>query len=699
MKRFTGFLITLAVCIAAGGIFFFAFTRLSNSTRELLLSKIPFFGKKQLVSFSTRTGVLESNGLLSLKTASFDIDFLVHLEHEQGRFIALYPYQVTAGIDLQNTEIYADDNVLHITMNAPQILSSSSSDSSKVLVLRDSLPETFSDYETYFKPVKKAFEQKAFDEAIQHGILEKSSAHAQRFLTSLFSQNTLTFDYKNPSELTSITRIDSPSLPVYFTMSNAWKSGDTVWSVFKPLHLSRDELYISFTGEEESEYGRSSDSFMTFLPKIRFGRVSTNSDETFTSMTESVKKAAGDNEITALFSNPLQSSDSKTVLIADERGYYRSITAFKDGLVSYLETSNVSAQMHIQDYSPLLFYTSMSINFDSTSQSREKKQLNAQSAAYVSLYDKSRTALEKKNFAAVNQYTSVLQTQETKDPDIKMLMSLNDFLYKNILNPTGLQGYETFDDQISAAHVIKTNAIGKLTKENRQKLIGTYLYEKRLKEYFEAYFLKYRTELNLSEEEILLYTDDLIMSGAVITRELFSSLSEERRKRYLENIMLFNADKDSIRIENDGGVSYILCGTAYEKVYAHKNKGPSYIQKQLARTSPVIHPDVILIFPEKKLFTEFSAIAFEKNNVVLFNNITSVLFVNEHLRLPYELVSFYGDNFKIGSFVYTDPLVRSVLYQLNQVYVKEESYALDISGDLSSQLIKTICSIMARPSL
>ena len=112
-----------------------------------------------------------------------------------------------------------------------------------------------------------------------------------------------------------------------------------------------------------------------------------------------------------------------------------------------------------------------------------------------------------------------------------------------------------------------------------------------------------------------------------------------------------------------------------------------------------MHSNVILVFPEKKLFTEYSVIAFEKSNVILFNNITSVLFVSEHVRVPYASISFYGENFRLGNFAYTEALVRSVLYQLHQVYAREDSYALDISLDISSQLIQTVLEIMDRPSL
>lgn len=700
MKKLYSFLITLAICVGFGLSLFIVFTRLSDSARDMIISNIPFLGKKQQATFSTKASVLESRGMLTLKTASFDIDFLVHLEHEKGRFIALYPYQVTAGLDLKKVEIQHNKDVLHITLNAPQILSSSSSDASRVLVLTDSLPSSFSDYDTYIKPVKRAFEQKALDEAVRYGILQRCASHAEQFLSSLFAQEPIIFEYHTAFEQQSPMRINAPSMPVYFSMSKLWSSPDVEVCFIEPSYLSRDELYISLSLKEEGIQDDTKEpSYGQKLQKIRFGRISTFNDETYVSAEEKIRKSAGEHELTAVFSNPLQSSDSTTVLIADQRGYYRSITVFKDGLASYLETSDISAQLHIQDYSPLLFYTAMSINYDSSAQSIEKKEENAKRSAYSAVYDKAGTALKKKNFAAVNQYTALLRSQETRDPDVIMLMSLNDFLYKNLLNPTNLAGYEHFDDQLSAAHIIKNNAADKLTSENRQKLLGMYMHEKRLKEYFEAYFLKYKKELNLSQEEEELYIDDLIMSGAVITRELFGSLSDDKRKTYLENIMLFNDENNVVHIENDGGVTYILCGTAYEKIYTQKNRGPAYIKKQLMRTASSINPAVVLVFPEKRLFTEFSVIVFEKNSLILFNNITSALFVNEHIRLTYDSVSFYGDNFRLANFTYTDPLVRSVLYQLHQVYAREESYALDITGDLSAQLIKTVSSITARPSL
>ncbi len=697
MKKFISTLLTLGICLFCGLIFFFIFTRLSNGTRDTLLSYIPFFGKKEQVTFSTKTGVLDSKNLLTLKTASFNIDFLVHLEHEKGRFIALYPYQVTAGIDLRTADITTHNREVNVVLPEPRILSSSSSDISNILVLRDSLPDAFLDYDAYVKPVKKAFEQKAFDEAIQEGILEKCKAHTERFLQSFFSNSTLNITYTASSDADAILHIEAPSMPAVFSLSTMWKSSDIGWSVYYPPYRARDEFYISLG--DEDPFSSTVESAAPDFQKIRFGRVMTSGKDTIASMIESAKKSAGSQEITAVFSNPLQKNDSKTILFANDRGYYRAITAFKDGSASYLQTADVQGEMHKSDYSPLLFYTAMSLNYDSSIQDAYKKENSAQASAYSSVYDKAKIALEKKNYAAVNQFVSVLRAEEQKNPDVIMLSSLNDFLYKNIFTPTGLKGYEGFEDNLKAAHAINTNAISNLTKENRQKLIGMFLQEKRLKEYFEAYFLKYRSELALSPEEENLYSDDLVMSGAVITRELFESLNHEKRKTYLENIMRFNDEEKRVRIENDGGMTYILCGSAYDKVYAPKNKGPSYIQKQLARTAPSMHSNVILVFPEKKLFTEYSVIAFEKSNVILFNNITSVLFVSEHVRVPYASISFYGENFRLGNFAYTEALVRSVLYQLHQVYAREDSYALDISLDISSQLIQTVLEIMDRPSL
>ena len=45
MKKLAGFILTLGICIVIGAALFFTFTRLSSSTRDLILSKIPFFGK------------------------------------------------------------------------------------------------------------------------------------------------------------------------------------------------------------------------------------------------------------------------------------------------------------------------------------------------------------------------------------------------------------------------------------------------------------------------------------------------------------------------------------------------------------------------------------------------------------------------------------------------------------------------------
>lgn len=685
---------TILISFLVGIALFFSFTALSSQTRELLISKIPFFGNKTQVNFATRTAVLSESNMLTMKTASFEIDFLMNLTHGEEQYIALYPYQVTAGIDLHKASFNIENNNVIVDLGDPEI-TSSSSDTAKVLVLRDTLRDQFSDYETYSKPVKKAFEQKALDEAVNSGIYEKCKEHAAEYFSSLFTGYDISFSGTLPSSETHYEVTESPSLPVVFKLGNMWNIEGKQLLPIVPSYQSRDELLFKLDYAIDPPQNKivSGDAF------FRYGAISHSKIESFSILSEKIKKTGTEKDLILTYSNPLDDDNRKTILFADERGYYLSYTAFKDGSISYLESKGVQGEESIQDYSPALVYASMSIDYDPVSLTEEKRQAFYTSQAYISLYDNAFNAMNKKNYAAVNQFVSVLFAQEENNPDIVLLSSLVDFLYKQEYRPTNLPDFQQFDDELKVAHIIKTNTISALDESNREKLIASYFNEKRLKEYFEAYFLKYKKELNLSEKEIELYTDDLIQSGAVITKELFTSLSDEERKEYLQNIIIYNDEENIVRIENDGGVTYILCGSAYEKIYSQKNKGPQYIQKKIARTGQSVNSKVLLVFPEKKFFTEYSALVFEAQNVMLFNNISSILFVNEGIHVPYSGMSFYGDNFKLGNFSYSDTLVRSILLQLHEVYSREESYALDISGDLSAQLIQTIYSIMDRPQL
>ena len=87
-----------------------------NSVTNLLLSKIP--GINQFVETTTNTGLYAISQMdkKELITSSYNIDFLVSFYQSGKRTIILYPYEVEAGINLENIEQTKKDSLTVITL-------------------------------------------------------------------------------------------------------------------------------------------------------------------------------------------------------------------------------------------------------------------------------------------------------------------------------------------------------------------------------------------------------------------------------------------------------------------------------------------------------------------------------------------------------------------------------------------------------
>ena len=161
------------------------------SFREAIFSKIPLIKKIVNVTFQSSTNIISESSVLKLKTAQFDLDFLMELENQEGKFIALYPYRVVAGVDLTKQKIEKkENNSVYIKLKSPQIIFSGMSNSKDALVVYDTLKNSANDYDAYFKSAKIAFEKKVKDLAFENNIIEKCQDNAKKVLQNLYSAYT-----------------------------------------------------------------------------------------------------------------------------------------------------------------------------------------------------------------------------------------------------------------------------------------------------------------------------------------------------------------------------------------------------------------------------------------------------------------------------------------------------------------------------
>ena len=141
-------------------LIFFIFFRLD-------FQKLLFLGKNIEKFSKTQTRIIQEQEVLFLQTASFNIDFLLKLETQEGSYLALYPYEVIMGIDAEKI-IFTKDDFLNCELPAIEIAYSEIADNDSILEIKNTMKNSNLSYNTIISPIKKAFEQKAIDEALQN---------------------------------------------------------------------------------------------------------------------------------------------------------------------------------------------------------------------------------------------------------------------------------------------------------------------------------------------------------------------------------------------------------------------------------------------------------------------------------------------------------------------------------------------------
>jgi hypothetical protein len=164
-----------------------------NSVTNLLLSKIP--GINQFVETTTNTGLYAISQMdkKELITSSYNIDFLVSFYQSGKRTIILYPYEVEAGINLENIEQTKKDSLTVITLPNAQITKANLDDKKKNNVIREQVEV---DYNNCIIPLKIALERYAKDLAISAGLLKERIKMPKNIYLPYFLHNIFTLKKK-----------------------------------------------------------------------------------------------------------------------------------------------------------------------------------------------------------------------------------------------------------------------------------------------------------------------------------------------------------------------------------------------------------------------------------------------------------------------------------------------------------------------
>lgn len=670
MKRLMPFLILIIIALL-----FVGFTFAPSEIREAVMSKIPLIKSFTKTTTYMRTVKVTETSVLKMKTAQYDIDFFVELESAEGKYIALYPYRVVAGIDLKDVEtVQLENDTVEIQLPEPKLLFSGMSNSSDSLILRDSLKTTTS-YESYFKPIKIALEEKAIDLALENGLLERCLDNALKTYEQFSKRTDSKIVAKPYVKKESVISYSASNVPASF------KFAKDTFSLKAEKMPSRDDSLI----------------YENDKPEIRFGSYSVlPTSMTYSDYKHDRKASLKDDNVMMQCSNPFENDTKKAFFFADKDGYNSCRIMTKNGNDFYLQILNKNAEEKKADLSSDLVYCGLCFeSSDSVFNGYSEYQ------RYAMNYDAMRNSFLNKSYAAVEQISGLVINDFGISSDVEKLKSLNALLYRRQFVP--VTNDESFNKQLEIAWVLLTNKLNQFDAAARKKLIDRFATDTTTRLALEVSFLEHKDELSLTEQELNTYIDDVVQTGEVITKNLYEILSPKEWRNYIVSIIKNKVDVSELYEYEDS--IFLLCDESAVNLYNQKRKGPVWLKNRAVERLPVENSNLLndnmgnifLVFREQGFWVEYTVLVFKPLNLIVFNDFTSLVFTDDGVDIPYENIIITDGILQLGDFSYSNRITTSILSEFQKVFSNKDYYALNVSENFVSNLRNQIIEEMKRP--
>jgi hypothetical protein len=688
-----GILGILLFSLAAASIFFFFL--------QIDFRKIPFWGKTIERFSKTSTRIIDEKESLFLQSASFNIDFLLKLETKDGVYLAIYPYEVLMGIDGNKILFEKNQDTQDCYLPVPEILQSEVADTDSILEIVNTIHSSDFSYNTIISPIKKAFEQKAIDEALENNYFTDSFiSRTKKNIEDLYPEKIFFVNEKEIREALENTmqRIDAHFLPAEFKVQKDF------FDHFDSNLFQENNQKNKIENEIENEKYFTRDDSQ--IDALRFGLVKNFAKlPSLSYATFKNKNLLKQDKVKLIASwlNPLDNNTSKTFLFAGEDGYEKAITLFQDGSISYIEPRGMNIDERNAFYSFPLAYLAMSIEYKIFGQD-EKKTLN-EYEQFSSLYDQALEYLEEEKYTRLDLQLRQLKEWKHKEEDaIQLLQALFDAAVFYQYNPVPMEAYENFNALLFLqAHLHQLRHFN--SPENRSKALEEMETISRNNQdtltiqSLKALFLKNKTLLELSPSEIQGYENDIIESGIIISKELFSSLDEKGRKSYILNTFkdLTKNDAQRMQIEEVNHRTFLFLDEAYDELYTKKSKKIFDIAKRI-ETKLENKTSLVILFPQKKSFTtQFHCLIFHSDSLSFIENITSPFSFQEAKAFPYEKISLSSKAFLLGSKAFENDILLALLETIHNAYYFDQIYHIELDKNIRTQLLKEVRDVMDRP--
>ncbi len=661
-----GFLLRILSPLIIGlGVFvgFFYFV-LSPQAREAylseFLSKIPLVSNFITKNYDTSLYGISTHELNLLKSASYAVDFMAFLKDSAGEeYIALYPYIIEAGIDLEKTHIERrGEGTIH-TLAGAEILSVDSDEKRGVLVIRDEIKKA--NYESYLKPIKIAFAKRARDIALESGILERANARALEFMQNSFGAVGMQF-VSSPSPL-PLVEYPAQHLPIALKVHSqesltlkqaaedeAFNIDDTIFGTGDSkagIALGYIEGYGGTNREFQEEMTRSAGASFKYIDPIH-------------------------PESKAIVSNPAAGYGHASVLVDKNRYYLKALTQDSGDL---------------ETLAPHLLYLAMSIN-------PAQKSVNAGFLEFSRVYHRAIRALKKKERGILGEEMGEMMNipgafkEGQAEYKVRLLQALYEQWY---LNKRALATGNARVDELLVLDYALTHDEREIFKEPAaRKNFYSLTKDQAFHANLGLYFLQHAKELALPAEESAMYASAAMDSGTISKLAIEHASADTMSAllaKYFKNIFTYS---QYFRQESDESEksTYLLAD----------NLSLYDVKERLKELAIETRGRFVLVAKGDYLLEGYFALVMSNTGIVVADDLFA--------SLPFNRKKLFGGRYgrlEVGQGVYSaqghkykHAALARALEEINKAFRSEQYNQTKVLNNMRSLFYQTLISTVQR---
>ena len=448
---------------------------------------------------------------------------------------------------------------------------------------------------------------------------------------------------------------------------------------------NRDDMILSINETDFARFG-----FFKSLPQT----------ETYSSFAKKYFSKTSNENIMMQVSFPFQKTNMKKFFFANSSGYNYCRIMTNDGKDFYLQTLPTTVENHKENYSPNLIYAALCFDINEKSLSHEKNNEKENYLLYANYHDVALSSFKNKYYSAVENVLLLQKEKFGLEKNLEKLFSINSLLYHKKFIPVNNE--PKFNLQLEIASILLSNKLSNFDYNARKKLLDAFSTETETRVALKANFLQNADSLNLTDKEFLEYTDDIVQTGLIISKELFKVLPKKDMQKYLTNIL-----QKKLIVEKEGfpfvhkvdKTVYVFCDDKSKDFFEKDNHGHLWFINIFNKRSAtkniydenILNDKVVLIYLKKGFWIEYSAIIFNSESLMIYDNFSSWIINKDAAEIFYKDILDNGESIMLGNFQYNNKIALPVLKEMHYVFSKENYHGINLSNnfinDLSQKLI------------